>query len=146
MAVLFALGGAACSSSSHESSDAAAMSTAAVLGDGDAPLASTKKALDAVAAQDLTDLGEGTALAFGAVDGDARGAWGYGELLAGSGAIPDGDTYFDIASVTKVFAGTLLGVEVGCSGTSLRSGSPVSASPSTCVRRCSSRSACIARR
>jgi CubicO group peptidase (beta-lactamase class C family) len=87
-------------------------STADALRSDSSPLASLAGDLDPLAAADLADLGHDTALVLGVAMGDETRAFGYGERRVGSGVAPDGDTYFDIASVSKVFAGTLLGLEV----------------------------------
>ncbi len=55
-----------------------------------------------------------TALVLGmiAADPQERLVVGYGSINAGNPAIPDGNTVFEIGSITKVFTGSLLGMAV----------------------------------
>jgi serine-type D-Ala-D-Ala carboxypeptidase/endopeptidase len=45
----------------------------------------------------------------GVVDGDKQEVFGYGEIHRGAGDKPDGNTVYEIGSITKAFTGTLLG-------------------------------------
>jgi len=52
----------------------------------------------------------------GVVRGDQRQTFGYGRLSPGTEGAPDGDTLYEIGSITKVFTGYLL-ADMVCEGT-----------------------------
>jgi len=47
-------------------------------------------------------------LCIGIMDKGSVSTYGYGETIKGNGKIPDGDTFFELGSITKTFAATLL--------------------------------------
>ena len=74
------------------------------LADGESALRTKVDAL----AQPIVDRGLSVGLVVGLIDGAHSYVFAYGKLSAGQNQPPDGDTLFEIGSVTKVFTGLLL--------------------------------------
>jgi CubicO group peptidase (beta-lactamase class C family) len=74
-------------------------------------LSARKRKVDASAAKNLAAGGQ-IGFVVGVVDGKESAVWSYGETVLGSKRSPSADTLYDLASVTKVMTGTLLGLEI----------------------------------
>ncbi len=64
----------------------------------------------------LTDASKTVGLVVAALGEAGEGTYGFGETSAGSGVIPDGDTVFQIGSVSKALTGLILAQQVAEGG------------------------------